>query len=43
MTVAVWGKGLSLFDYNADGLVIKGDIQNMEFFPDGKSGREQNA
>ncbi|MDR0986852.1 MAG: YabP/YqfC family sporulation protein [Ruminococcus sp.] len=31
MTVAIWGKNLSVNDYGADGIVINGEFSSIEF------------
>ena len=41
--VQIWGSGLKAYDYNTQGLVVRGKISQVEFIERGGGGSEESA
>lgn len=41
LIVSIWGSGLSISDYNTDGIVVNGSFSSVEFEPCGQTGQTE--
>lgn len=41
LTVSIWGSGLSISDYNTDGIVVNGCFSSVEFESCGQNGQTE--